>query len=64
MECVLDGHPFSKNRKSLTKGVGTPGHVISVDGNLVNRHPHNGTTSEARFNSVLAGRERDARTVK
>jgi len=33
----------------FTKGVGPPGHVVPVKGNLVNRSPHEATVSEGRY---------------
>jgi len=51
-------------RKFLTKGVGTPGQVIPVNGGLVDRYPHNSTVTEGGFDSALVEREQSARIVE
>jgi len=44
--------PFIESRKFLTEGVGTPGHVIPINGNLVNWYPKSATVSGRRFDSA------------
>jgi len=63
-ERAQDVHPLVEGRRSLTEGVGTPGHVIPVDGKLVNRYRKDAPVSEGRFDLALVGRKRNARIVK
>jgi len=59
-----NGRRLTDNRKPLTKGVGTPDHIIPVDGNPFNRSPNNTTVLGSMFDLAPAKRERDARIVK
>ena len=48
-ESAQNVHPLVDGKKFLTKGVGTPGHVIPVNGDLINRDPKYPTVSQCRF---------------
>ena len=61
---VQNRRPFIDNGKPLTESVGTPGHVIPIDGNLVDRRPQNTAVLKGRFNSIPMMREQNARIIE
>ena len=56
-------YPLVKGRRFLTKSVSTPGHVVPVDGDLINRYPENATLSEGK-DLALVEREWNARIIE
>ena len=61
---IQNGRPFIDNGESLTESVGTPGHVIPIDGNLVDRRSQNTAILKGRFNSIPVPREQNARIIE